>query len=137
MKENLDPSWLGEGEEEIYKENILDHYKNPRNFGELEKAEIKESELNPVCGDMIKLFVKLDERKKVKDVKFKGNGCAISVAATSMLTEELKGKSLEEVKKISKEDIFNMLGIKLGVVRMKCGLLCLNTLNKGIKNMEK
>jgi len=137
MKESLDPNWLGNEEEEIYKENIIDHYKNPRNFGELEKAEINESELNPVCGDMIKLFVKLDERKKVKDVKFKGNGCAISVAATSMLTEELKGKSLEDIKKISKEDIFNMLGIKLGVVRMKCGLLCLNTLNKGIKNMEK
>ena len=137
MKESLDPNWLGNEEEEIYKDNIIDHYKNPRNFGELEKAEINESELNPVCGDMIKLFVKLDERKKVKDVKFKGNGCAISVAATSMLTEELKGKSLEDIKKISKEDIFNMLGIKLGVVRMKCGLLCLNTLNKGIKNMEK
>ncbi len=137
MKESLDPNWLGNEEEEIYKENILDHYKNPRNFGELEMAEIKESELNPVCGDMIKLFVKLDKSKKVFDVKFKGNGCAISVAATSMLTEELKGKSLEEVKKISKEDIFNMLGVKLGVVRMKCGLLCLNTLNKGIKNMGK
>ena len=137
MKENIDPNWMGEGEkEEIYKENILDHFRNPRNFGEINNADIENSGLNPVCGDMIKMFVKLDENNNVTDVKFKGNGCAISVASTSMLTERLKGKNLEEVKKISKDEIIGMLGIELGLVRLKCGLLCLNTLNNGIKIME-
>ena len=135
MKESLDPNWLGDEEEEIYRENIIDHFKNPRNYGEIVEAEIKHSELNSVCGDMIRLFVKLKEGK-VEDVKFKGNGCAISMAATSMMTEILKEKTLEEIKKLKKEDIFEMLGIKLGVVRMKCGLLCLNTLMKGVEQME-
>jgi len=133
MTENMDPSWLGE--DDIYRENILDHYKNPRNFGELEPCSFSHYELNPVCGDMIRLFVNI-EKEKVEDVKFKGNGCAISMAATSMLTEKLKGKSLGEVKKLNKEDIMEMLGIELGIVRMKCGLLCLNTLVKGISEME-
>jgi nitrogen fixation NifU-like protein len=132
MKEDMDPNWIGD--EDIYRENIIDHYKNPRNFGELKEADIEKSELNPVCGDSIKLFVKL-KKGKIEDVKFKGQGCAISLAAASMLTEELKGKTLEEAKQISKEDVFEMLGVKLGVVRMKCGLLCLNTLKKGIEVM--
>ncbi len=136
MKENLDPNWLGnEAEEDIYRENIIDHFKNPRNFGEIVEAEIKHSELNSICGDMIRLFVKLKDGKVI-DAKFKGNGCAISMAATSMMTEILKGKTLDEIKGLSKEDIFEMLGIKLGIVRMKCGLLCLNTLMNGIKSME-
>lgn len=135
MKENLDPNWLGDEEEEIYRENIIDHFKNPRNYGEIVEAEIKHSELNSVCGDMIRLFVKLEEGK-VDDIKFKGNGCAISMAATSMMTELLKKKTLDEIKNLKNEDIFEMLGIKLGVVRMKCGLLCLNTLMKGLEQME-
>src|SRR3989344_4787601 len=135
MKENLDPSWLGNEEDDIYRENIIDHFKNPRNYGEIVEAEIKHSELNSFCGDMIRLFVKLKEGK-VEDVKFKGNGCAISMAATSMMTEILKEKTLDEVKNIKKEDIFEMLGIKLGVVRIKCGLLCLNALMKGLEQME-
>ena len=135
MKESLDPNWLGDEEEEIYRENIIDHFKNPRNYGEIVEAEIKHSELNSVCGDMIRLFVKLKEGK-VEDVKFKGNGCAISMAATSMMTEILKEKTLDEIKNLKKEDIFEMLGIKLGVVRIKCGLLCLNALMKGLEQME-
>ena len=135
MKEDLDPNWLGDEEEEIYRENIIDHFKNPRNYGEIVEAEIKHSELNSICGDMIRLFVKLKEGK-VEDVKFKGNGCAISMAATSMMTEVLKKKTLDEIKNLKNEDIFEMLGIKLGVVRMKCGLLCLNTLMKGLEQME-
>jgi nitrogen fixation protein NifU and related proteins len=135
MADNMDPGYMGTEEDEIYKENILDHFKNPRNFGEIVKAEIEHSELNSICGDMVRLFVKV-ENNKIIDVKFKGNGCAISMASTSMLTEKLKGKTLEEVKKIDQEDIVKMLGIKLGVVRMKCGLLCLNTLNNGVREME-
>jgi len=135
MKKDLDPNRLGDNEEEIYRENIIDHFKNPRNYGEIVEAEIKHSELNSVCGDMIQLFVKLKEGK-VEDVKFKGNGCAISMAATSMMTEILKKKTLNEIKNLNEEDIFEILGIKLSVVRMKCGLLCLNTLMKGLEQME-
>ena len=136
MKESLDSNWLGnEEEDEIYRENIIDHYRNPRNFGEIKNANVEHSELNPVCGDMIKLFLKF-ENKKVKEAKFKGNGCAISMAATSMLTERLIGKTAEEIKKFTKDDVFEMLGIELGVVRIKCGLLCLNTLMKGVEQME-
>ena len=127
MKKDLDPNRLGDNEEEIYRENIIDHFKNPRNYGEIVEAEIKHSELNSVCGDMIQLFVKLKEGK-VEDVKFKGNGCAISMAATSMMTEILKKKTLNEIKNLNEEDIFEILGNKLSVVRMKCGLLGLNTL---------
>jgi nitrogen fixation NifU-like protein len=134
MKENIDPNWIGE--DDIYRENIIDHYKNPRNFGELKEADIEKSELNPICGDTIKLFVKLKE-SKISEVKFKGKGCAISLAAASMLTEKLIGKTIEEVKNIKKEDVFEMLGIELGIVRMKCGLLCLNTLLKGVEEMKK
>lgn len=135
MKENLDPNWLGNEEDEIYRENILDHYKNPRNFGEIKNANVMHSEFNPFCGDMVKIFLKFDN-EKVVDVKFKGNGCAISMAATSMLTERLIGKSLSEIKKITNKDIFEMLGIELGIVRMKCGLLCLNALYNGLKTLE-
>jgi nitrogen fixation protein NifU and related proteins len=133
MEDNMDPNYLGE--DDIYKENILDHFRNPRNFGEIADAEIKKSQVNATCGDMINLSVKL-KNDIVVDVKFKGNGCAISMASSSMLTEKLKGKTLEEVNKITKEDVVEMLGIDLGVVRMKCGLLCLNTFNKGVEEMK-
>ena len=135
MEENMDVNYLGEEDEDIYKENILDHFRNPRNFGEIENAEIEHSELNPVCGDMIKVFVKVAS-DKAEDVKFSGKGCAISMASASMLTDKLKGKSLEEIKNIKKEEILDMLGIKLGIVRIKCGMLCLNTVLKGIELRE-
>ncbi len=131
--ENIDTNYLGE--DEIYRENILDHFKNPRNFGELKICEICHMELNPTCGDTIKIFVRL-ENGKIKDAKFKGYGCAISMASASMLTEKIKGRKLNEVKEMSENDINKMLGIKLGPVRMKCGILSLKTLLKGIKIME-
>lgn len=137
MAENLDPNWLGNGseEDEIYKENILDHFKNPRNFGKLQEYNLSHKEFNPVCGDQIELFIKLKDNK-VEDVKFIGKGCAISMASTSMLTEKIKGLTLEELKSLSKEDVLEMIGIPLGVVRVKCCLLSLKTLSKGIAKLE-
>lgn len=137
IQENMDPNWIGtkNEEEEIYKENILDHYKNPRNFGRIESCQLKHREFNPVCGDDITLFVKF-ENNQVKDVKFYGNGCAISVAAASMLSEKIKGMKLDQLKSITKEHVLEMIGIELGVVRIKCGLLCLKTLFNGIKKIE-
>ena len=135
MNENLDPNWMGDSEEdEIYKENILDHFKNPRNFKSLKDYDIYHKEFNPICGDNIQLFVKLNSNKVI-DAGFIGNGCAISMASASMLTEKLKGLSLEEMKNIKKEEILEMIGIPLGIVRMKCGLLSLKTLINGIKIM--
>lgn len=137
MSESMDPSWVGDEtvEDEVYKENIIDHYKNPRNFKEIKNSSIKQRELNSVCGDDVTMFLDVKDGK-INQASFKGNGCAISVAASSMLTDYLKGKTLEEAKKIPKEQIFEMLGINLGVVRMKCGLLCLKAVVKGIHNKD-
>ncbi len=137
----IDPNQIGDGElteeEEIYKENILDHFKHPRNTGIIEQYTIRHRELNPLCGDQIELFVCFDEQKTCKDVRFCGKGCAISQAAISMLTDVIKNKSVEELKKITREDIIALLGIPVGIVRMKCALLSLKTLHKGIEQWEK
>ncbi len=132
MKENLDPSYVGEG---MYRENILDHYKHPHNHGTIENAEIKFTENNPLCGDVVSVNLKLSDHK-VEDVKFVGRGCAISQAATSMLTDEVKGKTLEEVKNIKREDVTDMLGIEVGLVRTKCAVLGLIAIKEGIKEFE-
>jgi len=133
MSENLNPSFVGEG---IYRENILDHYKNPHNKGTIDDAEIKFTENNPLCGDVITINLKLNDHK-VEDIKFSGRGCAISQSATSMLTDEIKGKTLEEVEKISREKIVDLLGIDVGPVRTKCAVLGLVALKNGIKEYDK
>ncbi len=120
-------------EEEIYKENILDHYKNPRNKKELKKCTIKHKETNIICGDEITIYIQI-EKNKIKDIAFTGNGCAISQASISMLTEKIKGMPIKEVRKITKENIIKMLGIPLSFVRTKCALLSLKTVLRGIEN---
>ena len=123
--------------EMMYQENILDHYKNPRNFGKIENASVHHHEKNPLCGDELDMFLVIDKNKKVADVKFNGHGCAISQASASMLTEHVKGKSIDELKKMTKEDILEMLGIPLSPVRLKCALLSLDTLKNSILIFEK
>lgn len=115
----------------IYKENLLDHYRNPRNFGKLKTCDLKNREFNPVCGDEVEFFLKF-KNGKVSEVKFDGRGCAISQASASMLSEKIKGMSKTEVKKLAKDDILKLLGIKVGVVRLKCALLPLKALQGGI-----
>ena len=134
MKENLDQQWLGE--DEIYRENILDHFRHPHNYGILERYSIKHKENNPSCGDNLELFVLL-EKNKVKEVKFYGKGCAISMASASMLTNKMKSMSLQELKQITQEQVLEMIGVPLGIVRSRCGLLSLKVLEKGISEMEK
>jgi len=121
----------------MYQENILDHYKSPRNFGKIENASVHHHEYNPLCGDEIEMFLVLDENRKVVDVKFNGHGCAISQASSSMLTEQIKGKNIEELKKMTKENILEMLGIPISPVRLKCALLSLDTLKNSILIFEK
>jgi nitrogen fixation NifU-like protein len=117
--------------DDLYRQNILDHYQSPRNFGTLDNPDISAEDSNPLCGDVIRMDLKIEDGK-VADVRFTGKGCSISRAAASMLTEEIRGKSLEEVKRIGKDEVLEMLGIELGPVRLKCALLALKTLKVGV-----
>ena len=121
----------------MYAENIMDHFNSPRNKGEVKDPEIKHKEFNPFCGDQIEVTVKLKNKKEIVEIKFQGSGCSISQASASMLTELVKNKTTEEVKKLTKEDILDLLNIPIGPVRMKCELLALDTLQNGIKVYEK
>lgn len=115
----------------IYMQNILDHYHDPENYGVLENADFHAEEHNPLCGDRLEVFIIIKE-DKVADVKYQGEGCAISQAAMSMLSSELIGKTLDEVKKLQKEDIIELLGIELSPTRLKCALLGLSTVKKSL-----
>jgi len=118
---------------DIYREIILDYYRNPRNFGRLEKYDIESHDVNPLCGDEIEMQLKVGDGQKIEEIKFTGKGCAISQASASMLTELAKGKQLEWVKEVSKEDIFKMLGDPdLGPSRVKCALLGMKVLKTGV-----
>jgi len=119
----------------MYQENILDHYKNPHNHGEIKNPTVHHHEYNPLCGDEIDLFI-IFENNKLKEIKFIGKGCAIRKSSASMLTDEIKGKSIEELKKLTKETILEMLGIEISPVRLKCALLSLDTLKNSIKIYE-
>jgi nitrogen fixation NifU-like protein len=121
--------------DDLYRENILDHYQSPRNFGTLDHPDISAEDSNPLCGDQIRIDLKIKDGK-VAEVKFTGKGCSISRAAASMLTEEILGKSLEEVKRIGKDEVLEMLGIELGPVRLKCALLALKTLKVGVYGIQ-
>ncbi len=116
----------------IYSDVILDYYRYPRNKGKLAKPQIKAKDSNPLCGDIVEMQLELDGGNRVTDVKFDGHGCAISQASASMLTEMVKGKSLDEVRKISKEDILEQIGGELSAVRLKCALLSLKVLKTGV-----
>jgi len=116
--------------EDLYRDNIIDHYQNPRNYGTLEHPDISYEDSNPVCGDEIRIDLKIQDGR-VAAARFEGHGCSISQASASMLTEEIIGKTLEEVKQIDKQYLLDMLGIPLGPVRLKCALLSLKVLKAG------
>ena len=122
--------------DDMYREAILDHYKNPRNHGQLDPHDYSYEDDNPLCGDRLRIDVRVGEDHKVKEVAFSGQGCAISQASASMLTEHIIGKSLDEVKQLNKDDILEMLGIELGPVRLKCALLSLKVLKAGVYGIK-
>lgn len=113
--------------DDIYQENILDHYKNPRNKGHIDNPTYSASDLNPFCGDKIQISLKVKDNN-VQDIKFDGVGCAISLASASILTDLVKGKNLREVRQLTKQDLLDELGIKLSAIRIKCALLPLKVL---------
>ena len=109
--------------DDFYKEYILDHYRNPRNFGHLEHPTAVAEDLNPLCGDKIQMELQVGADGKISDVRFSGKGCAISQASASMLTESLKGKTLEEVAHLSHDVVLENVGIGISPTRMKCAML--------------
>ena len=115
----------------LYRELILDHSKNPRNKGTLDPADYSYQDVNPLCGDEIRIDLRVED-DHVSDIKFSGRGCAISQAATSMLTEMVMGQPVEAVKQIRKEDVLEELGVPIGAARMKCALLGLKVLKAGL-----
>jgi nitrogen fixation NifU-like protein len=122
--------------DDMYREVILDHYKNPRNKGILDPHDFSYEDENPLCGDKLRIDVRLGADRRVKEVAFSGRGCAISQASASMLTETIVGKTLDEIKQLKKDDILELLGIELGPVRLKCALLSLKVLKAGAYGLE-
>ncbi len=121
---------MGLMDEATMMEFLLDHFKNPRNYGTIEDYDISHEEGNPSCGDVIRIDLKLKDNV-IADVKFSGKGCTISQAAASILTEMIKNKPLDEVKKLTKEDMLQAIGIPLSPIRLKCGLLALKVIKAG------
>jgi len=119
--------------DDFYREEILEHYTHPHHYGRLDEPDISHEESNPLCGDRVRFEIKLDdEGETVEDVRFSGVGCAISKASASMLSDLIVGKTLEEIRDLTKEDVLEELGIDLGPVRLKCALLPLKVVKAGI-----
>jgi len=118
--------------DDLYREIIIDRYKNPLHRGTLEPHDISFEDDNPLCGDHIRMDLRVDADGKVSEVAFDGHGCAISQASADLLAESIIGKPLDEVKELKKEDVLELLGIDLGPVRLKCALLSLKVLKAGV-----
>ena len=115
----------------IYREQIIDLYEHPLNFGSVEQPDFSYEEDNPLCGDVIRIDVRLDEQQRVTEVAWSGDGCAISQASASLLTEEIKGKTLAEIKAFTSEQLLELVGVPLSMARVKCALLSLKVLKAG------
>ena len=118
--------------EDLYREIIIEHYKNPSYRGQLNPRDISFADSNPLCGDHLQIDLRVDQNGKVSEARFDGHGCAISQASADLLLESIIGKSVDEVKALKKEDVLEMLGIDLGPVRLKCALLSLKVLKAGV-----
>ena len=114
--------------DDLYREEILQHYKRPRNWGPMEDPDLEFEDHNPLCGDELKVELKVDDERRITDVAFSGQGCAISQASASMVSDEVKGMSVDELLKLDKEFVLELLGIEISATRMKCALLSLKVL---------
>jgi nitrogen fixation NifU-like protein len=118
--------------DDLYRENILDHYKHPHNWSppapELEHADLEAHDLNPLCGDELKVQLALGDDGTITDIRFSGHGCAISQAAASMTSDEVRGKNIDDLLKLNRSFVLDLLGIDISATRMKCALLSLKVL---------
>jgi nitrogen fixation protein NifU and related proteins len=114
--------------DDVYREYILEHYKHPHNWGELDSADLEFEDNNPLCGDELKVQLKVGADGKIEDLRFSGHGCAISQAAASMTGDEVKGMAIDDLLKLDKSFVLDLLGIEISATRMKCALLSLKVL---------
>ena len=114
--------------DDLYREQILEHYKRPHNFGELDDADLEFFDSNPLCGDELRVQLKLGSDGRVEEVAFSGHGCAISQAAASLVSDELSGKTPDEILRLDRDFVLELLGIDISATRMKCALLALKVL---------
>jgi nitrogen fixation NifU-like protein len=122
--------------DDMYREQIIDRYKNPLMRGELDPHDYSNEDDNPLCGDRLRIDLRVDGDGRITQAAFSGTGCAISQASADLLVESVVGKSLDEVKGLGKQDILSMLGIELGPVRLKCALLSLKVLKAGVYGVD-
>jgi nitrogen fixation protein NifU and related proteins len=115
-------------DEQLYREQILDHYKSPQNFGELERYDLEFEDVNPLCGDELRVQLALDGEGRIEDLRFAGRGCAISQASASLVSDEVKGMTVDELLRLDKQFVLDLLGIDISATRIKCALLSLKVL---------
>jgi nitrogen fixation NifU-like protein len=120
--------------DDLYRDEILEHYRNPHNFGTLETPTTVKEGANPLCGDRITLMLEINDAGDVADVAFTGRGCAISQASASMLTDEIKGKPLSDIATMGRQEVLDNLGIEISPARMKCAMLSLETLRSAVSD---
>lgn len=118
--------------DDLYREYILEHYRNPQNYGTMPEPTFEAEGQNPLCGDELHVQVAVDDDQRVREVRFTGQGCAISQASMSILSDEIVGKTLDEVASMSREDVVELIGIELTPVRLKCALLGLVVVKMGM-----
>jgi nitrogen fixation NifU-like protein len=121
--------------EDIYREQLMEHYKHPHNMGEINEPSKQVEKNNPYCGDLVSMQIKLKDGK-IEDIKFKASACAVTVASSSLLTEEMKGKTIDEVKRFTKEKLLELLGVELTTSRTKCAVLPLEALQSMLEGFD-
>jgi nitrogen fixation NifU-like protein len=122
--------------DDLYRDEILEHYRRPHNFGTLSDPDAVHEGSNPLCGDRITMMLDISEDGRVTDVAFTGRGCAISQASASMLTDEIRGRSLEDLARLRADDVLELLGIEISPARLKCALLSLDTLQNALRDHD-
>ena len=127
---------------DLYREELLEHWRNPQNFGEMKGADLVVEQVNPLCGDEVTFYFKLSKKQKAKskkiieDVRFSGSGCAISIASASILSEKIKGKKISTLSKITGEDVLKLVGGSVSPARLKCAFLALEAVRRIVTNDE-
>jgi nitrogen fixation NifU-like protein len=122
--------------DDLYRDEILEHYREPHNFGTLDAPDAIHEGHNPLCGDRITMMLTVDPGGAVSDIAFSGRGCAISQASASLLTDEIKGRPVAEIEDMTNQDILDLLGIEISPARLKCALLSLDTLQKALEERD-